>query len=1020
MIKEGSAKKTVRVGLATCGIVGGANEVYNAFDELLGDQVELYQTGCLGMCFHEPLVEVIDEKGSFLYGSIDAEKVPRIVNEHVKGDQPIMDWVVHSAEKEGEYLSKQTRILLKNSGVINPEDIESYISVGGYEGLKRALSSMTPDEVITEIENSGLRGRGGAGFPTHLKWKFTRQPQNFPKYVVCNADEGDPGAFMDRNILESDPHAVIEGLALAGYAIGAEEGFIYVRAEYPLAVERLHIALQQAREKGFIGENILGSGFNFNLSTRLGAGSFVCGEETALLASIESRRGMPRPRPPFPAQSGLNGQPTAINNVKSLVAVSRIIGQGVDWFSSVGTEKTKGTVVFALAGKVVNSGLVEVPAGTPLSSIIYDIGGGISRGQKFKAVQTGGPSGGCIPAKYMDTPVEYERLAQLGSIMGSGGMVVMDENTCMVDIARYFVSFTQSESCGKCIPCRLGTRQMLEILTRITEGRGREGDIESLYNIAKTVKEASLCGLGQTSPNPVLTTLNYFREEYEAHIKEKRCTASSCDMMMIASCQHTCPAGIDVPTYVAAISHQEYYEAVEVIRDHNPFPAICGRICHHPCESKCRRGELDEPISIMALKRFASDWYFHNVNDLPEPKPFERTKKQKVAVVGAGPAGLTNAYFLAKLGYNVTVLEALPFAGGMLITSLPEFRLPSEVVQKEINYIEKSGVEIKYNTPVGDDYSIEDLKAEYDAVFIAAGAQKSQQIGIPGESEDLEGLYYGLGFLKDVKLDKPVKVGKKAVVIGGGNVAIDTARTAVRMGAEEVRILYRRDREAMPAQDAEVEEALEEGIQISFLVNPTAIESTGGRITGLKCVEMELGERGSDGRRRPIPVEGSEFFVEADTVFAAVGQTPDYSFLPEELQPSDGLVEDENWLSTSIPGVFVGGDFMTGPGMVIDAIAAGRRAALAIDRYFMDDPSRVITHDLEQYRPREEAYLPEEEEEEEAVEEEEDLSQPIYRVESPLLPPEERKKNFQEVVLRYSEEKCLEEANRCLRCDLEK
>jgi NADH-quinone oxidoreductase subunit F len=468
--------------------------------------------------------------------------------------------------------------------------------------------------------------------------------------------------------------------------------------------------------------------------------------------------------------------------VKTLATVPVIIDKGAEWFASLGTEKSTGTAVFALTGKIANSGLVEVPMGTPLSTIIFDIGGGIPRGKQFKAVQTGGPSGGCIPTQFLDVPVEYDSLAQLGSIMGSGGMVVLDDSTCMVEIARYFLSFTQTESCGKCTPCRLGTRQMLEILTRITQGKGRDEDIKILLTIAYSVKECSLCGLGQTCPNPVLTTIKYFQDEYESHIKEKKCPAAVCDALMISPCQHTCPVGINVPKYVAHIAEGEYLESVETNRERNPFPAICGRICHHPCETRCRRGELDEPVAIRSLKRFAADWYFDHIDELPEPEPFPQTKNQRVAVVGAGPTGLSCAYFLAQMGYPVTVFEALPVGGGMLSVAIPQFRLPKEVLQNEVDYIAKRGVEIRYNTPINVNFTVEDLRKEgFEAVFVAAGAQRSQRIGIPGELEDIEGFFYGLRFLRDVKVGRPVRVGRRVAVIGGGNVALDSSRTALRL-----------------------------------------------------------------------------------------------------------------------------------------------------------------------------------------------------------------------------------------------
>ncbi|NLA05002.1 MAG: FAD-dependent oxidoreductase, partial [Firmicutes bacterium] len=487
-------------------------------------------------------------------------------------------------------------------------------------------------------------------------------------------------------------------------------------------------------------------------------------------------------------------------------------------------------------------------------------------------------------------------------------------------------------------------------LTRITRGEGRDEDLDTLLKIAQTVKETSLCGLGQTCPNPVLTTLQYFREEYEAHIKEKKCPAAVCDALMISPCQHTCPVGIDIPRYVDQIKEGRYLEAVETIRERNPFPAICGRICHHPCESRCRRGELDDPVAIKALKRFAADWYFENIDRLPPPEPFAVVHPQKIAVIGAGPCGLSCAYFLARMGYPVTVYEALPVGGGMLSVAIPDFRLPQEVINLEIEHISRRGVKINYNSPINVNFTIDDLKEEgYQAVFIAAGAQKSQRIGIPGELEDLEGFHYGLRFLRDVKVGKPVNMGRRVAVIGGGNVALDTARTALRLGAEEVIILYRRSREEMPVSQMEYDETLSEGAKVLFLTAPTRIASENWKVTGLQCTRMELGEPGADGRRRPRPVPGTEFFLPADTVFAAVGQAPDLSFLPAdsalERTRWETLVVDQNTLVSNVPGVFAGGDFVLGPGMVIDTIAAGRRAALAIEKYLKSDPTRVEMYD---------------------------------------------------------------------------
>jgi NADH-quinone oxidoreductase subunit F len=984
----------------------------------LGLKIKIKPTGCHGFCQQGPTVLV--KPDDILYCKVTEDDVKEIVQKHLQNNE-IVDRLLYTDLITGKkiprytdikFFREQKRVVLRHCGDINPERIEEYIASGGYKSLKKVLTSMKPAEVIDLIKRSGLRGRGGAGFPTGTKWEFCHNAAGDKKYMICNADEGDPGAFMDRSILESDPHAVLEGLSIAAYAIGADEGYFYVRAEYPLAVKRLHTALQQAIDKGFIGNNILNSRFNLKINIMEGAGAFVCGEETALIASIESRRGMPRPRPPFPANSGLDGKPTIINNVKTLATVPVIIERGAEWFAGIGTEKSKGTAVFALTGKIANSGLVEVPMGTPLSHIVYEIGGGIPKGRRLKAIQTGGPSGGCIPARFIDTPIEYETLAKLGSIMGSGGMVVMDEATCMVEVARYFLSFTQSESCGKCTPCRLGTRQMLAILTRITEGRGRDEDIDALLAIGKTVKECSLCGLGQTSPNPVISTINYFRDEYEAHIREKKCPAAVCEALMISPCQHTCPAGINIPKYVAYIADGDYKAAIETIRERNPFAAVCGRICHHPCEERCRRGELDDPVAIRTLKRFAADWYAEHSNEIDDIKPFPRTKKQKVAVVGAGPAGLACAYFLAQIGYGVTVYEALPVGGGMLSVAIPEFRLPQSAIQQDIDYIVKRGVEIKYNTPINTNYTIEHLRKDgFSAVFIAAGAQRSQRLGIPGEVDDIEGVFYGLRFLRDIRLGRSTKVGRRVAVIGGGNVALDAARTSLRLGAEEVNIYYRRSREEMPVSDIEYDEAVDEGVKINFLATPTRITSTDWKITGLQCTRMQLGEPDESGRRRPVPISGSEFTIEADTVIAAVGQAPDLSFLPpdSELERTrwETLVTDSNTLATNVPGIFAGGDFVTGPDMVVNAIAAGRRGALAIDKYFKGDASRVEVHDRKTRVA------------EERPAELDEIWETKPRTKVKTLPLPDRRSSFAEIELGLSEEIARREAKRCLRCDLE-
>ncbi|MEO0285514.1 MAG: NADH-quinone oxidoreductase subunit NuoF [candidate division WOR-3 bacterium] len=599
--------KAIAVGMNSCGIAAGAKETYVALEKVLkekGINIPLKTTGCVGMCYREPLVDIITENAIMTYGNLTADKVEKLVESHILNNTPIQEWIVKVDKKDGVriietwdtdgFFSMQKKIVLENSGYIDPENIDEYISRDGYEALRKALK-MKPEEIIDIITKSGLRGRGGAGFPTGLKWKFTREAPGDVKYIVCNADEGDPGAFMDRNVLEGDPHRVLEGMIIGAYAIGAKEGYIYCRAEYPLAIKRLKIALAQAREKGFLGENILGSGFSFDIKIKEGAGAFVCGEETALIASIEGKRGMPRPRPPFPAQKGLFGKPTNINNVETWANVPWIIRHGWEAFASIGTEKSKGTKVFALAGKISRGGNVEVPMGLSIRDIIVKIGGGTKTGKPIKAVQLGGPSGGCIPEEMLDLPVDYESINQTGAIMGSGGMVVMDSDTCMVDVAKFFLDFTVKESCGKCTFCRMGTKRMWEILDKITKGEGTLEDIEKLENLAYQVKAGSLCGLGQTAPNPVLTTLRYFKHEYLEHVEEKKCRAKVCKPLIMFLITDKCTGCTACARYcpVKAISG-------EVRKKHEINQEIC--IKCGTCYEVCRFNAIEIVDAFQGVK----------------------------------------------------------------------------------------------------------------------------------------------------------------------------------------------------------------------------------------------------------------------------------------------------------------------------------------------------------------------------------------------------------------------------------
>ncbi|MHC4423804.1 MAG: NADH-quinone oxidoreductase subunit NuoF, partial [Planctomycetota bacterium] len=605
----------------------------------LDKQVAVIETGCIGMCARAPLVLI--EPNELLYGGIEPEDVEEIIRETIEKGRVVERLAVVQqgkavvSIKDIDFYRKQKRVVLDNCGRIDPKRIEDAIERGGYVAAVEAVLKKQPEAIIDEVVESGLRGRGGAGFPTGLKWRLCRKSRGQQKYLICNADEGDPGAFMDRALLEGDPHRVIEGMIIAAYAIGATQGFVYVRAEYPIAVEHVTIALKQARSYGLLGEKIAGSDFSFDIEVRMGAGAFVCGEETALIASLEGRRGMPRPRPPFPAQKGYLGCPTNINNVETFANVPVIFRDGAKRYSAIGTQRSKGTKIFALAGKVKNTGLVEVPMGMTLREIVFDIGGGIDKGRKFKAAQLGGPSGGCLPASCLDNEIDYDSVQELGAIMGSGGLIVMDEHTCMVDVARYFLRFVQSESCGKCPPCRVGTKKMLETLESICRGDASLEDLDSLQNLAEDIKKASLCGLGQTAPNPVLSTLRYFREEYEEHIVLKTCRAAACEELVRVPCQHVCPAGVNVPEYLALAAEGRLDDAATVIRRRNPFISACGRICDHPCETMCRRSDIDEPLAIRAMKRYIAD----NMPDYATPVVRPIAAEPEVAIVGSGPAG---------------------------------------------------------------------------------------------------------------------------------------------------------------------------------------------------------------------------------------------------------------------------------------------------------------------------------------------------------------------------------------------
>jgi len=1001
-------RKTITICGGTGCTAFGAPAVQEAFQREIArrgaaGEVPVKVTGCHGFCEKGPVVVILPSK--VFYPSVQVEDVPEIVEKTVlRGEiverllyvDPITQRKV-AHDHEVPFYARQQRFVFRLNGVLDPTSLEDYVAHGGYVSAAKVLSDLTPSQVVEEITGSGLRGRGGAGFPTGRKWALARAEKGEPKYLVCNADEGDPGAFMDRSLLEGTPHAILEGMIVAAYAIGASQGIIYVRAEYPLAVRNAKIAIGQAQAAGLLGDRILGTGFSFDIIVREGAGAFVCGEETALLASLEGRRGAPRPRPPFPVQSGYLGKPTVINNVETLANVPLIIEKGVGWYRGFGTEGSKGTKIFALAGKVNNTGLVEVPMGATLRQIVHQIGGGVLKGRAFKAAQMGGPSGGCVPAQYLDLPIDYESVKEVGAIMGSGGLIILDETTCMVDIARYFMDFCAKESCGKCPPCRIGTKRMLEILERICAGQGQPEDVDRLEILANQVKKNALCGLGQTAPNPVLSTLRHFREEYLEHITLKHCRASACPALVEAPCLHACPAGVDVPDYLTLAAQERYAEALAVVQMRNPFASVCGRVCDRKCERYCRRTDLDEPLGIRDIKRYVTDAV---AAPWRPPEPWsQRQTPHRVAVVGAGPAGLSCAYFLRFFGHQVTVFEELPQPGGMVLVGIPEYRLPAERLQRDIDFILSTGVELKLNSRVK---SLEELfAAGYEAVFLGVGAHQGQPL--EGIDPRTPGVLDGVRFLRDRRFGKaPERLGRTAVV-GGGNVAVDAARVARRLGGQ-VTIVYRRTRAEMPAYLEEIEEAEQEGIRFEFLVQPVGLAAgSKGAPSALKCVRMKLGLADASGRRRPVPVPGSDFEIPCDTVISAVGQVVSTENAWNlELTKSGTYRIDPVTLATSRERVFAGGDCARGPASVVQGIGDGQRAAAAIDRLL--GGSGELPDQLKLSRQRF------------AVEGEAAAARPR----PPLAALAERTASFAEVLGTLGAAEANQEARRCLRCDLER
>jgi NADH-quinone oxidoreductase subunit F len=1022
----------------------GANGIIRAAkrhiieNRLLG-RVSLRVTGCHGFCEMGPFI--LTEPQQAFYAQVTLADVPKIIDAMLAGGyleerlyQDSRTGVRYYSRDDIPFFKNQRRSILARNQKIDPIRIHNYIAQGGYEALEKMLAVQQPADVVEEVKRSGLRGRGGAGFSTGLKWELlSKQPSGRGKFLVCNADEGDPGAYMDRSILEGNPHSIIEGMLIGGYATGATDGIVYVRNEYPLAIKNLTVALKQARELGLLGKNILGTDFSFDIEIVRGAGAFVCGEETALIRSIEGKMGEPRQRPPFPIQKGIHGRPTVINNVETWANIPLIITSGAENFARVGVANNSGTKIFSLVGKIKNTGLIEVPMGVSIREIVYDIGGGPPGKQKIKAVQTGGPSGGCIPADQFDLTVDYDSLAKAGSIMGSGGMIVMDENTCMVDVAKYFMGFLKKESCGKCFTCRKGTQRMYEILEDITQGNGTPAHLDLLEELALVVRDSSMCGLGQTAANPVLSTLRYYRHEYERHVNDKRCDAFVCRGLVGAPCQSACPLDTQPWRYIALLEQGRYDEAYAVIRATNPLPSVCARVCDRKCEQRCQMGAGDShgAIAIRSLKRFITD-RVDPAAYTPERRPRAAGAVRKVAVIGGGPAGVVAAHHLSLLGHAVTIFEAGPKLGGMLTSCIPSYRLPRDVVQKELAALIDENITVRCGVALGRDMTLDDLFAQgFSAVFLAMGADKSQQLGLEGEG--IKGIYSSMAFLKAFNLRGEELAGGHVGIIGGGNSAVDAARVAMRQDhVESVTLLYRRTDREMPAYAEEVEAALAEGIKLETMVSPVRIRyietalkegvkvETGvtaikihsheGHLVGIECIRNEPGPMDAGGRRRPVPIPGTEFRISLNTLIVAIGETPDSDALMPmgvEADKKGRVAVKRGTFMTSREGVFAGGDLVTGPNTVVDAMAAGKKAAHAIDRYLhgetVAETARPILPDM---------YIGPADVDPAELE-------TAHRAEPPLLPRDHRKKNFREVELAFSAEQAVAEARRCLRCDLE-
>lgn len=1022
-LRRGSTVSRITVHMGTCGIASGAQEV---MDALIGEvsksgrsDILVNRSGCIGLCNEEPLVTVeVLGKEPIIYKQVDKKKMGKIFKAHILSGQIEASLVLARGQAVNEeerpfksdlegiiphvsdlkFFALQQSWILRNKGLIDPGRIEDYIWRDGYQAAAKALLRMSPQRILSEVKASGLRDRDGRGFPTGIEWEFCAASKSDMKYVLCNADEADSDGFVGRILLETDPHAVIEGMIIAARAINSHHGYICCHPGNSLALKNLTTAIDQAGEHGLLGKNILMSGFDFDIEVYQDGDASVCHEETPVTGSAEVPEGAPKSRLPFaPPSSRWNG-PLILSNVETYANISQIIRLGGENYAKTGTASSTGTKVFCLAGKVRNVGLVEVPMGIPLGEIIFDIGGGIPRGKKFKAVHLGGLSGGYIPPELLNTPIDYDAISNIGATMGSGSLVVIDDNSCMVDVARQLIGFCQDKSSGGQSPSHLMARQMQEALRRICTGKGRRGDIELLKNLAQEIEDTAP---GETYPlpaSPILSTVRYFRSEYEAHIVEKRCPAAVCSALFSSPCQHACPVGMDVPAYVALIRAGRIDDAYKILKRTNPFPRVCGRVCGHTCQIKCRRGQVDEPVAIMHLKRFVTD---HAKR--PEVKSLPVTRKERVAIVGAGPSGLTAGLELKKRGYRVTVFEELSEAGGFLRWGIPAYRLPRNELDRDIQELLQTGIDLRVGTCIGRDIRFVSLIEDFDIIYLAVGAQKSTPLDIPGEHA--EGVFGAVEFLRNYHGGKEIKMGKRVAVIGGGNDTIDAARTSIRLGAKQVTIYYPYERKDAPAQESEIKAAEDEGVQMKCLVAPVRIVPQYGKVVRIELTQMRLDKFDRLGRKQPRPIMGAEFMEKVDTVIVAVGRSPDLGFLSKEagIEIDQGTVRVDKYLRTTNTKVWAGGDILAGPATVIDAIQAGKRAAGNIDASI-----RSAKGEKPWVAP-----------EEEAIDIPFEVDEPTRQPQTPMpeISLSVRRKSFREITLGYTPEMALAEACRCMRCD---